>query len=318
MLRYTGKPYDGGLLKPIIDLAKSSELLIGNGGNKKVEANFWASTCQAIAYAKEVYILTYMFEYQDLRYYLELNGIPYEYGGVHHGEDGSYRFCSLEAATTPAYVPSIKEKVNVYYGKGTRDDFLRFNKYQLPKESKTAPQSRFFLSCGWFSKHQDVASTDIKRLLKTYFMSRFRDVPSSRKCWSTFEKAKVCTSDYSTSATEKGARALLSDKMYRAHFIPFNMRASNNYRHKDVLAYLANIFPHPDKKNYIQRNGIEYNDDGYAISIMVQWVWRSAIRCGEPITIWIPSERMRTIFEAWLDHPYIAKERFLEGGEEDA
>ena len=42
------------------------------------------------------------------------------------------------------------------------------------------------------------------------------------------------------------------------------------------------------------------NDDVYAISEMVQVIWRSAIRNDEPIHLYIPSERMRNLFELWL------------------
>ena len=33
---------------------------------------------------------------------------------------------------------------------------------------------------------------------------------------------------------------------------------------------------------------------------MLQFIWRSAIRDGNQITLYIPSDRMRWIFEEWL------------------
>jgi hypothetical protein len=40
--------------------------------------------------------------------------------------------------------------------------------------------------------------------------------------------------------------------------------------------------------------------EAYALSEMVQWIWRSAIRKGEDIWIYIPSRRMRTLLQDWL------------------
>jgi hypothetical protein len=41
-------------------------------------------------------------------------------------------------------------------------------------------------------------------------------------------------------------------------------------------------------------------NDLYAVSEMVQFVYRSAIRDGRPITLYAPSDRMRRLFQKWL------------------
>jgi hypothetical protein len=33
---------------------------------------------------------------------------------------------------------------------------------------------------------------------------------------------------------------------------------------------------------------------------MLQWIWRSAIRNGKPVELYLPSRRMREILEAWI------------------
>ena len=33
---------------------------------------------------------------------------------------------------------------------------------------------------------------------------------------------------------------------------------------------------------------------------LIQWVWRLRVRRGEPITLYLPSPRMRRLFEEWL------------------
>jgi hypothetical protein len=40
--------------------------------------------------------------------------------------------------------------------------------------------------------------------------------------------------------------------------------------------------------------------DACALSELIQWVWPSRVRKGEPITLYLPSPRMRRLFEEWL------------------
>ena len=41
-------------------------------------------------------------------------------------------------------------------------------------------------------------------------------------------------------------------------------------------------------------------DDAYALTELVQWVWRSRVRRGQPITLYLPNPRMRQLMEEWL------------------
>jgi hypothetical protein len=54
-------------------------------------------------------------------------------------------------------------------------------------------------------------------------------------------------------------------------------------------------------KSYFEERGIAVNDDVYALSEMIQWIWRSGIRQGDPITVFVPSDRMRRLLRLWLD-----------------
>ena len=56
-----------------------------------------------------------------------------------------------------------------------------------------------------------------------------------------------------------------------------------------------------DKKNFYAKHGLAFNEEQYALSTMIQWIWRSAIRRGEDIWVYIPSKRMRMLMIRWLD-----------------
>ncbi|MPM86322.1 hypothetical protein SDC9_133411 [bioreactor metagenome] len=53
--------------------------------------------------------------------------------------------------------------------------------------------------------------------------------------------------------------------------------------------------------NWFKEHGIYLNTDAFALSTLLQWLWRSAIRDGKPITVYIPSSRMRGLLKQFLD-----------------
>jgi hypothetical protein len=79
-----------------------------------------------------------------------------------------------------------------------------------------------------------------------------------------------------------------------------NAKATNDYIEKRSLAYLCNIFHQPIIKGFFEERGIMVYEDLHALSEMVQWLWRSQIRRGDPVTVYAPSERMRGLLKMWL------------------
>ena len=44
-----------------------------------------------------------------------------------------------------------------------------------------------------------------------------------------------------------------------------------------------------------------FDKDLWALSNMIQFVFRSRLRDDEPINLYVPSRRMRELFKRWLD-----------------
>jgi hypothetical protein len=63
---------------------------------------------------------------------------------------------------------------------------------------------------------------------------------------------------------------------------------------------ICNWFYHPVIRNYFEDRGIGVNEEVHALSAMIQWIWRSQVRRGDPVTLFIPSERMRSLLQQWL------------------
>lgn len=71
--------------------------------------------------------------------------------------------------------------------------------------------------------------------------------------------------------------------------------------HYLVKDNLLNVFPNPLFKNYLENDNFQFNEDDYALSALLQWIWRSAIRNGKKVTIYIPAPRMRQLLTDWLN-----------------
>lgn len=77
---------------------------------------------------------------------------------------------------------------------------------------------------------------------------------------------------------------------------------TNDFKHKKHLVYTINRYVNTVLYNYFkEKYQITIDQDAFALSELVQWIWRSAIRDGEEITVYIPSLRMRKLLIEWLN-----------------
>jgi len=67
------------------------------------------------------------------------------------------------------------------------------------------------------------------------------------------------------------------------------------------VAYLVNVFFRVPVSRYLKAMFINLDEDLFALSEMIQFIWRSRIREGKPIDLFIPSGRMRHLLKAWLN-----------------
>lgn len=63
-------------------------------------------------------------------------------------------------------------------------------------------------------------------------------------------------------------------------FVPCNAKAVNDFRDRHYAAYLLNVYCRPMVKAWFQDNGYAFDDDSFALSQLLQWIWRTAIRNG--------------------------------------
>ena len=218
---------------------------------------------------KEAYILTYMFKAQQQKYYYDFYNVQYEYIGVKN-DNGIYSFSN--ETKMPDYVFDLKNKIQIL-----QDDKLN-----------SIGGDYYNLSSSWFDRDKNTRNKFLLKTLKknitNYFTNKIKS-SSNEAMWTTF----------------KDHKNYLSGKGYTKGFVSVNARATNEFRDKTNLAYCANIFLNPIIKQFFQTKDIKIYEEMYALSELVQWVWRSAIRDEKEINIYIPSSRMRDLLIDWLD-----------------
>ena len=96
----------------------------------------------------------------------------------------------------------------------------------------------------------------------------------------------------------------LQGKGYTKSFLSCNARATNAYSDRIAVAYMCNIFFNPILKSFFEQKGVRVEEDKWALSEMLQFLFRSGIRKGEEIKAYIPSFRMRLLLKRWLIGKY--------------
>lgn len=225
----------------------------------------------------EVFIMTYMFHAQFQRGYFEMFNLAYEMWYVKGDSPSTYRITREPAFYAPE---NLKARVHVCHDK-------KLNAIGVDDNA---------LSSGWFESNAN--SPNMKQLQKNVY-NYFRhtaECHAEDALWTSYKKkAELC---------EKGSKdrpPYFVPKSYATSFLSCNARATNEYRTRTVCAYAINRFPAPEINNFLAARGVKIDRNAWALSEMLQWIWRSAIRDGEDIYIYVPSSRMRKLLEDWLD-----------------
>lgn len=261
--------YDYGMVSEIVALSKGNRLIDMSDTKEDNAYYYWLFSKDILTAFKDVFVLTYLFSAQTMKYYFDITGINYQMIGIRKDSTG-YHFNDFPEYI-PAYTKKLSEKIHIF--ENDKINSIGNNKHSL--------------SFTWFKRGEANIKKDkeiLKKNVYNFFMNYHRDKPCKARLWATY----------------KSGEALLRGKGYFYSDIAFNAKATNNYRNKQVLAYCVNIFMQPNEKRYLLKSGVEIQEDRYALSVMIQWIWRSAIRDGKEIWIYIPSKRMRTLLQEWI------------------
>jgi hypothetical protein len=86
----------------------------------------------------------------------------------------------------------------------------------------------------------------------------------------------------------------------KVNWIPNTTRGTNEYDHCTHLIYLYDQHANPTILRWLAIADRKFQDQ-YALTELIQWLWRSRIRKGASVTLYLPSKRMRDIFNKWIE-----------------
>lgn len=250
-----------GRYNDIKDMAMNRNLI-----KHKDNILLWTFPADIFESFKDVFVLTYLFDAQVQKYYYDMYNIDYE---MHS---------------------AIKSNGKYIITKGSNDKTEHISKEEINKllqvyEGKinNIGDNVCSLSKGWYHKKK-VLIPVLKKNMENYF-NNIAKGKSEENMWTTFK-------DYQPKLKGRG---------YSKGFVSCNARATNEYKHKTILAYTINKYMNPIVKGYFDDHNVKVNEDLFAVSELVQWIWRSAIREGQPVKLYIPSKRMRELLKRWLN-----------------
>ena len=235
-------------------------LYIYSNSEKVKPILLWMFPTEVFSAFKNVFVLTYLFNCQMQKYYYDYYGFKYKYWYI-----DNYT------------ITDVPQKYDL-------SKFASLINICEHKKLNKIGDSDYSLSLGWFQRNEENMNM---KVLKNNCENFFKNI--------------VCTSsDLNMWTTFKDYKNLVKGKGYTKGFVSLGTRATNMYIDKCSVAYMSNRFMNPVIRNFFLSYGIHIDEDSYALSELLQFLFRSRIRKGEKIDLYIPSYRMRKILKNWI------------------
>ena len=260
------KEYNGSYSN-LLELAKTGTVF-----SYQEQALIWLFRPEIFTVFDAVYLLTYLFDGTRIRCYFDFYNIEYKL----------YYLNKYDIAQGRIDDDTVKKKlldlIDIYDG---HLNDVASGKY-----------SYYFLSKNWYNTKEN------KKKQMQVYKNAYNYLHNIQKATS----GKNGNALYTNFIDVNNKYPLNS---YKKSFLQCSQKSTNDYDNKTNLVYLINAFEDPEITNFFSEYDIHYNEDMYALNSMIQWIWRSAIRKGQQIHIYIPSQRMRELFTKWLKNEYV-------------
>ncbi|XP_017797083.1 PREDICTED: SPBc2 prophage-derived uncharacterized protein YonV-like [Habropoda laboriosa] len=225
----------------------------------------WMLDIELIKSFKEVWVSTYMFQGSQMDSLFKKHKISYEI--VNFGKSPK----------------DFLKLINIH---GVKDNSSFNSMIESRKNKLNLCGERWFsLSSSHFSKDGDSICENLRKNLGNFN----RHVTKSPKKIFRFH---TVFKDYDHK---------VSGKNYSNEWLPYNIKATNSYNQCHCLAYMLNLFVQPAITRLCHKMGYPISEEQFAVSELIQWIYRSRIRNGEVVDLYIPSARMRELLICWMN-----------------
>ncbi|WHX27454.1 hypothetical protein QNH47_06250 [Virgibacillus halodenitrificans] len=274
---WTGDPQDNSRYMDIRMVAQAGNLFYYRG-----KFLVWAFPPAVFHAVDDVKVMTYLFDGQTQRYYFDLYGFEYDYRAITKIGD---RYEITEYDPERERRGELYSLINVYEGK--------MNDIGSRKNA---------LSVSYLQRISKAGNVDFLKKMQNNLKNYFQNVVKAKRDEVYYSTLKEIETAIQPKGYKEPKRPSVKTDRTPKVVIPHNARATNAYAEKWALAYMFNRYMKQDIKVFFQDNGISVNDDLLAVSDLLQWIYRSRIRNGEPIELYLPSRRMRDLLEAWAKY----------------
>lgn len=216
-------------------------------------------------------ILTYMAEYSLLYKYLKFYSFPTTVSTLSNG--------------------ALSNALPLYTGK-------QFKELITLDRSMRRNLNNVTLSSSAVSKIKDKERIRVTKAISGFFDAHRGHVAKDDRLWTTYKNAMP--------KFTSSCKRPLHDS---TNFLQHTCRGTNDYQNTIAAAYVLDKYLNPGIVKFLANNGISYSrskggspkgEDMWALSEMLQWIWRTRIRQGQNIELYVPAGRMRTLLENWL------------------
>lgn len=220
-------------------------------------------TRDLIACAKRLIIITYLFNGSVLDSFLRIKGFKVK------------KFEDIGIVETP--LEDLVSRIRL-----------------LPYDTK---MGKFKLSASWWDSASRSDIQAVSNYIRRVCLSQ--DIESDLVMWTCSSKRVKCVAR-KPSKHYVAPKGFTKDSNSETLWLACSMRATNKYRHKKLAIHCYDRYPHVSVMTYLQDYGVSVDKDLFAIAELLQWLFRSNIRCPDgEVTLAIASKRMYNLYLKW-------------------
>lgn len=271
--------------EPLATLCDNNQLLVVNGN-----VLVWEFSSEILKMFKKVYILTYLFEGMEMSTYLKKHKLPYT---LKKGKKSGKDFKHLIDIVYDDKLNAIGDN---YYDLSASNTRIVRKPRKMPKEKDYDTLEKYNIAMKRYDTYMEgVDDKSVSASIRNDTLRKNLHTVMTRWGAKSGDRYFTCIS---------ANKNLVAGKNYKTAWLPYSIRATNDYIETGHVAFLMNVFMQPVIKQACDSGEAKVDEDLVSLSYLIQFLFRSRLRKGEPIKLYIPSSRMRCLLEDYLEGLY--------------